>query len=157
MQTPIAHLAFNYLCALLPVERPRTRISTSTRPVALSLVQRLPSQPLPTRHLTFTSQQLHAPAPCVLGPSGLRSTPCLWFIRVFLAPACSRGSFCAIAVKRSRTFSAVLAEVSKNSKPASLAYASASAFVIARLSGCSATKSALLPARAIIIFSLACR
>ena len=76
---------------------------------------------------------------------------------MFLAPACSRGNFLAIAVKRSRTFSAVLAEVSKNKSPASLAYASASAVVIARLSGLSATKSNLLPARAMIMFSFACR
>ena len=75
---------------------------------------------------------------------------------MFLAPACSRGSFRAIAVNRSRTFSAVFADVSKNSNPASLAYASASDVVMARLSGCSATKSALLPARAMIMFSLAC-
>ena len=75
---------------------------------------------------------------------------------MFLAPACSRGSFLAIAVKSSRTFSDVFADVSKKSRPASLAYASASAVAITRLSGCSATKSALFPARAIIMFSFAC-
>ena len=76
---------------------------------------------------------------------------------MFLAPACSNGSFLAIAVKSSRTFSAVFADVSKNSKPASLAYASASAVVMARLSGCSVTKSSLFPANAMMIFSFACR
>lgn len=61
-----------------------------------------------------------------------------------------------MAVNKSRTFSAVLAEVSKNKRPVSLAYASASAVVMARLSGCSATKSDLFPAKAIMIFSFAC-
>ena len=75
---------------------------------------------------------------------------------MFLAPACSRGNFLAIAVKRSRTFSDVFADVSKKSRPASLAYASASAVAIARLSGWSATRSALFPAKAMIMFSLAC-
>lgn len=62
-----------------------------------------------------------------------------------------------MAVKRSRTFSAVFADVSKKSRPASLAYASASAVGIALLSGCSFTRSSLLPARAMMMFSLACR
>lgn len=75
---------------------------------------------------------------------------------MFRAPACSKGNFLAMAVNNSLTFSAVFAEVSKNRSPASLAYASASEVVIARLSGCSATRSALFPARAMIIFSLAC-
>lgn len=61
-----------------------------------------------------------------------------------------------MAVNSSRTFSAVFADVSKNSSPASRAYASASAVVIARLSGCSATRSDLFPARAIMMFSFAC-
>jgi hypothetical protein len=60
-------------------------------------------------------------------------------------------------VNNSLTFSDVLAEVSKNSNPASLAYASASAVLIARLSGWLVTKSSLLPARAMMIFSFACR
>ena len=71
-------------------------------------------------------------------------------------PACSSGSFRAIAVNNSRTFSAVFADVSKNNSPASRAYASASAVVMARLSGCSATRSDLFPAKAMIIFSFAC-
>lgn len=91
------------------------------------------------------------------GASGLRSTPGRGFDRRLRAPACSNGSFLAIAVKRSRTFSAVFADVSKNSSPASRAYASASAVAIARLSGCSETRSDLFPARAMIMFSLACR
>ena len=57
----------------------------------------------------------------------------------------------------SRTFSAVLADVSKNRSPASFAYASASAAGITRLSGCSVTRSSLLPARAMMMFSLAWR
>lgn len=60
-----------------------------------------------------------------------------------------------MAVNRSLTFSAVLADVSKNSRPASRAYASASDAGMARLSGCSVTRSSLLPASAIIMFSLA--
>ena len=76
---------------------------------------------------------------------------------MFLAPACSSGSFRAIAVNNSRTFSAVFADVSKNSNPASLAYAEASAVVMARLSGWSATRSDLLPASAMMMFSLAWR
>ena len=67
------------------------------------------------------AQQLHAPAPCVPGASGLRSTPGRGFALMFRLPACSRGSFRAMAVKRSRTFSAVFADVSKKSRPASLA------------------------------------
>ena len=67
------------------------------------------------------------------------------------------GSFFAIAVNSSLTFSAVFALVSKNSRFASRAYASASAVCTARLSGCSATRSALLPARAMMMFSLAWR
>lgn len=62
-----------------------------------------------------------------------------------------------MAVKSSRTFSAVLADVSKNRRPASRAYAWASAAGMARLSGCSLTRSSLLPARAMMIFSFACR
>lgn len=61
-----------------------------------------------------------------------------------------------MAVKSSLTFSAVFALVSKNSSPASLAYASASPVGTARLSGCSATRSALFPASAMMIFSFAC-
>lgn len=62
-----------------------------------------------------------------------------------------------MAVNNSLTFSAVFAEVSKKSRLASLAYASASDVETARLSGCSATRSALFPARAIMMFSFACR
>lgn len=51
---------------------------------------------------------------------------------------------------------AVLADVSKKSSPASLAYASASAVWICRLSGLSLTISTLLPANAMTMFSLAC-
>jgi hypothetical protein len=76
---------------------------------------------------------------------------------MFLGPAWSSGNFFAMAVNSSRTFSAVFADVSKNSRPASLAYCSASAAEIARLSGFSVTKSSLFPARAMMIFSLACR
>lgn len=61
-----------------------------------------------------------------------------------------------MAVNKSRTFSDVFADVSKNNRPASLAYASASAAVIARLSGFPVTKSNLFPARAMIMFSFAC-
>lgn len=71
--------------------------------------------------------------------------------------ACSIGSFFAIAVNNSLTFSAVLALVSKKSRLASRAYASASAVGTARLSGCSATKSALFPASAMMMFSFAWR
>lgn len=71
--------------------------------------------------------------------------------------ACSTGSFFAIAVNSSLTFSAVLALVSKKRRFASFAYASASAVGTARLSGCSATRSALFPASAMMMFSLACR
>jgi hypothetical protein len=67
------------------------------------------------------------------------------------------GSFFAIAVNSSFTFSEVFAEVSKKRRLASLAYASASATGTARLSGCSATRSALFPARAMTMFSLAWR
>jgi hypothetical protein len=63
----------------------------------------------------------------------------------------------AMAVNSSCTFSAVFADVSKKSSPASFAYASASAVSIARLSGCSVTKSSLFPASAMMMFSLACR
>lgn len=62
-----------------------------------------------------------------------------------------------MAVNSSLTFSAVFALVSKNKRLASLAYASASAVETARLSGCSATRSALLPASAMMMFSFACR
>lgn len=62
-----------------------------------------------------------------------------------------------MAVKSSLTFVDVLAEVSKNSNPASRAYASASAVSIARLSGWSLTRSALFPASAMMMFSFACR
>jgi len=102
------------------------------------------------------SQQLQAPAPWVPGASGLKSTPGRGLDRRFRAPACSRGSFRAMAVNRSRTFSEVFAEVSKNRSPASLAYASASAALTARLSGFSVTKSSLFPARAMMMFSFAC-
>jgi hypothetical protein len=61
------------------------------------------------------------------------------------------------AVNSSFTFSEVFAEVSKKRRLASLAYASASATGTARLSGCSATRSALFPARAMTMFSLAWR
>lgn len=103
------------------------------------------------------SQQLHDPAPWVPGASRPRSTPGpRGFALIFRFPAYSRGSFRAMAVKRSRTFSAVFADVSKNSRPASLTYASASAVVMVRLSRCSATRSALFPARAMLMFSFAC-
>lgn len=59
-------------------------------------------------------------------------------------------------MNRSFTFSAVFADVSKNKRPASFAYASASTVDTARLSGWSVTKSDLLPARAMIMFSFAC-
>lgn len=62
-----------------------------------------------------------------------------------------------MAVNNSLTFSAVLAEVSKNRRPASRAYASASDAGMARLSGCSVTRSNLFPARAMMMFSLAWR
>lgn len=62
-----------------------------------------------------------------------------------------------MAAKSSLTFSAVLADVSKNSSPASFAYASASAVAMTRLSGLSVTRSSLLPASAMMMFSLACR
>jgi hypothetical protein len=62
-----------------------------------------------------------------------------------------------MAVKSSRTFEDVLAEVSKKRRPASRAYASASAVGIALLSGFSVTRSSLLPARAMTIFSFAWR
>jgi hypothetical protein len=65
------------------------------------------------------------------------------------------GSFFAMAVKSSLTFSAVFAEVSKKSRPASWAYCSASAVETARLSGSSVTRSSLFPARAMMMFSLA--
>lgn len=61
-----------------------------------------------------------------------------------------------MAVKSSLTLVAVLAEVSKKRSPASLAYASASAVGICRLSGLSLTMSTLFPASAITIFSFAC-
>lgn len=100
---------------------------------------------------------MQAPPLWVPGASGRRSTPGRGAVRRFRGPAWSSGSFFAIAVKRSRTFSDVLAEVSKKSKPASCAYASASAVGIARLSGFSVTRSSLLPARAMTIFSFAWR
>lgn len=62
-----------------------------------------------------------------------------------------------MAVNSSLTFSAVLAEVSKNKSPASRAYASASEAGMARLSGCSVTRSSLFPASAMMMFSLAWR
>jgi hypothetical protein len=62
-----------------------------------------------------------------------------------------------MAVKRSPTFSAVLADVSKKSRPASVAYCRASSAAMARLDGSSATRSSLLPARAMMMFSLAWR
>jgi hypothetical protein len=62
-----------------------------------------------------------------------------------------------MAVKSSRTFSLVFAEVSKKSRPASRAYCSASAWVMARLSGDSVTRSSLFPASAMMMFSLAWR
>ena len=62
-----------------------------------------------------------------------------------------------MAVKSSRTFSLVLAEVSKKRRPASRAYCSASAVEMARLSGFSVTRSSLLPARAMMMFSFAWR
>ena len=72
-------------------------------------------------------------------------------------PAWSSGNFFAIAVNSSFTFSAVLALVSKKRRPASRAYCSASEVGMARLSGCSLTRSSLLPARAMMMFSLAWR
>lgn len=103
-------------------------------------------------------QQLHAPAPpCVCDASGRRSTPGRGPERIFLGPAWSSGSFFAIAVNNSFTFSEVFADVSKNSRPASLAYCDASSADIARLSGCSVTRSSLLPASAMMMFSFACR
>lgn len=62
-----------------------------------------------------------------------------------------------MAVNSSLTFSAVLADVSKNKSPASRAYASASEAGMARLSGCSVTRSSLFPAKAMMMFSLAWR
>lgn len=62
-----------------------------------------------------------------------------------------------MAVNSSLTFCVVFALVSKKSRFASLAYASASAVDIARLSGCSVTKSNLFPARAMMMFSFAWR
>jgi hypothetical protein len=62
-----------------------------------------------------------------------------------------------MAVKSSLTFSLVLADVSKKRRPASRAYCSASAAWMARLSGDSVTRSSLLPARAMMMFSLAWR
>lgn len=67
------------------------------------------------------------------------------------------GSFLAMAVKSSLTFSLVLADVSKKSSPASRAYCSASAVEMARLSGDSVTRSSLFPASAMMMFSLAWR
>lgn len=94
----------------------------------------------------------------MLCDSGRKSTPVLAAVALrFRGPAWSRGNFFAMAVKSSLTFSAVLADVSKNSRPASLAYCWASAVEMARLSGLSVTRSNLLPARAIMIFSFACR
>ena len=66
-------------------------------------------------------QQAHGPAPCVPGASGFKSTPPRPADLGFLGPAWSNGSFFAIDVNSSLTFSDVLAEVSKNSRPASLA------------------------------------
>lgn len=93
----------------------------------------------------------------MLPASGLRSTPGRGPALKPLGPAWSNGSFFAIALNSSLTLSAVFAEVSKNNRLASLAYCSASEVGTARLSGCSATRSALLPARAMIMFSFACR
>jgi len=62
-----------------------------------------------------------------------------------------------MAVKSSLTFSAVFAEVSKKRRPASRAYASASAVSTARFEGepVGDARSSLLPAKAITIFSFA--
>lgn len=62
-----------------------------------------------------------------------------------------------MAVNSSFTFSAVFADVSKNKRPASLAYASASAVSTARFDGVDVAKSSLFPARAMTIDSLAWR
>jgi hypothetical protein len=92
----------------------------------------------------------------VLCDSGLRSTPVLAAAALkFLGPAWSNGNFFAISVNSSRTFSAVLADVSKKRRPASLAYCWASVVGMARLSGLSLTRSSLLPASAIMMFSFA--
>jgi len=101
-------------------------------------------------------QHWQLPAPWVLVDSGLRSTPGRGLERRFRGPAWSSGSFLAIAVKSSRTLVEVFAEVSKKRRPASLAYASASAVSMARLSGNSLTTSTLFPANAMMMFSLAC-
>lgn len=103
------------------------------------------------------AQQLQFPAPCWPVASGLRSSgPVLGFARRFRGPAWSSGSFLAMAVNSSLTLLAVFAEVSKNKRPASFAYASASAVEMARLSGFSSTMSFLLPASAMMMFSFAC-
>ena len=105
---------------------------------------------------TNNAQHWHAPAPCVAGASEFRLTPGLGLALRFRGPAWSSGSFFAMAVNNSRTFVDVLADVSKKSSPASLAYASASAVWITRLSGCSFTRSVLFPASAMTMFSFAC-
>lgn len=84
-----------------------------------------------------------------------RETPGRCPVRECRGPAWSSGSFLAMAVNSSLTFSAVLAEVSKKRRPASRAYDSASAAGMALLSGCSVTRSSLFPARAMMMFSLA--
>ena len=58
-----------------------------------------------------------------------------------------------MALNNSLTFSPDFADVSKNSRPASLAYASASAVSMARW----AERSDLLPANAMMMASGACR
>lgn len=72
-------------------------------------------------------------------------------------PARSSGSLLAIAVKRSLTFVAFLADVSKKRRCASRAYVSASAVGTARLDGSAVTRSSLLPARAMTMESGAWR
>jgi len=62
-----------------------------------------------------------------------------------------------MAVKSVFTFSAVFAEVSKNRRPASLAYASASVVSTARLEPAPVARSSLFPARAMTMFSFAWR
>jgi hypothetical protein len=111
-----------------------------------------------TSNANASIQHWQPAAPCAVCDSGLKSTPVLAAAALrFRGPAWSRGNLLAISVNSSRTFSAVFADVSKNSRPASLAYCWASAVGMARLSGFSLTKSSLFPARAITMFSFAWR